>query len=39
LHFIKTLILLNKEEIALNLIKSYGKYFDDIVLANISYLE
>ena len=39
LFYLKTKILTNKEDIALKLINSYGKYFDDIVLANIKYLE
>jgi len=39
LNFLKTLILINKETFALNLIKTYEKYFDDLVLANIKFLE
>lgn len=39
LHFLKTLILINKEAFALSLIKTYDKYFDDLVLANIKFLE
>lgn len=39
LHFLKVLIIYSKEQDALNLIHAYAKYFDDIVFANIKFLE